>query len=379
MRVPSLLALLLAAAPAWAQSETTTTVGAITITVASEASQSVTAKGDGAVVEVDGRTVTIGPGRIESGGVSMEGDPFAAVRIESAGGGLRVLADGEEVLSLSGPAGGAAEGTLDGRAAAGDAGAMNDLAVELFEGRGRPADPARAQALMREAADGGDVAALGNLAWRLWDGTGVPQDRAEAVAFARRAAVAGHAGGMALLGLALGTGDGVAQDGAEAVAWLERAAAAGDPDADYFLGFLYGTGAGVPLDPALATEAYRRAAEAGHMGAALNLAWLYVDSGLGPTRDEAIRWATAARDAGVEGAGDALARLQALPPEAPPGTPAAEGPAYFWADGRTPTGPVTLEELRALAAAGTVGPDTLVWEEGTPDWVRSADLPALAP
>src|SRR5580693_3787579 len=40
-------------------------------------------------------------------------------------------------------------------------------------------------------------------------------------------------------------------------------------------------------------------------------------------------------------------------------------------------GPYSLEEVRAGLAAGTLFPNDLAWQEGAPNWVPLASLPAL--
>ena len=42
-------------------------------------------------------------------------------------------------------------------------------------------------------------------------------------------------------------------------------------------------------------------------------------------------------------------------------------------------GPVEEQEIRALIAAGQVGPETLVWGDGMTDWTRLDQVPELFP
>lgn len=47
---------------------------------------------------------------------------------------------------------------------------------------------------------------------------------------------------------------------------------------------------------------------------------------------------------------------------------------WYYADGETPQGPVTEEEIRRLAAEGAIRPDTLVWHEGLSEWKPGSAL-----
>ena len=42
-------------------------------------------------------------------------------------------------------------------------------------------------------------------------------------------------------------------------------------------------------------------------------------------------------------------------------------------------GPLELDAMRRLVAAGIVGPDTYVWADGMPDWRFARDVPAVTP
>ena len=63
--------------------------------------------------------------------------------------------------------------------------------------------------------------------------------------------------------------------------------------------------------------------------------------------------------------GDQPVVAQAAPPPLPQ-PPAAE---FFYSENGKPVGPVTLAEIQAKIASGTITPDTLVWKSGTPNWV----------
>jgi hypothetical protein len=63
----------------------------------------------------------------------------------------------------------------------------------------------------------------------------------------------------------------------------------------------------------------------------------------------------------------------------PPPLPQPPDAQFFYNDNGKPVGPVTLAEIRAKIAAGTITPDTLVWKAGTPSWVAAKQLPEVAP
>ena len=50
---------------------------------------------------------------------------------------------------------------------------------------------------------------------------------------------------------------------------------------------------------------------------------------------------------------------------------------WFYARGDQQQGPVTLDGLRALAAAGQLVGTDLVWQNGTPDWRPAAEVPEI--
>lgn len=67
-------------------------------------------------------------------------------------------------------------------------------------------------------------------------------------------------------------------------------------------------------------------------------------------------------------------------------TTEGEGPLasqdWYAAPGGEQTGPLPREEMERLIEDGRIGPDTLVWRQGMPDWARAADagfFPAAAP
>lgn len=60
----------------------------------------------------------------------------------------------------------------------------------------------------------------------------------------------------------------------------------------------------------------------------------------------------------------------------PPPLPAAA--QFFYDAGGQPAGPIGLADLQAKIAAGAIGPATLVWKGGMPNWVAAKDVPELS-
>lgn len=54
-------------------------------------------------------------------------------------------------------------------------------------------------------------------------------------------------------------------------------------------------------------------------------------------------------------------------------------PVWYYARGDAEKGPLTTAQIKALAAAGKVRPEDLVWKEGMETWVAASELPELFP
>ena len=52
---------------------------------------------------------------------------------------------------------------------------------------------------------------------------------------------------------------------------------------------------------------------------------------------------------------------------------------WYHLRGESQHGPTDLAGIRELVLDGTVTPDTYVWADGMPDWLRARDVPALTP
>lgn len=330
---PAALCLAIAlAGPALAQSSQSVTIGDRTITLISQGSSSISPSADGSVFEAGGYRVEVTGDTLSVNGNPMQIDDATEIVIDTVNG-LTLTIDGEVLMAEAAamPAGDSIE-ELTARAEAGDAEAMNDLAVAYATGDGVAQDTDRAIALYTRAAEAGQPVAADNLAWILITGQYGPADVAAGMRWARIGAEAGQPRSLRYLGLGHLYGDGgLAQDFGLAKDYLERAATADDGFAAFMLG---------------------RAMVEGT-----------VEGGV----DEGMIWLEIAAERGEQDAADYLATLDAAP-----------AVDWYYADGQTPVGPLTLDELRAALGRDGRGPDTLVWATGAADWRPARDWPELA-
>jgi hypothetical protein len=52
---------------------------------------------------------------------------------------------------------------------------------------------------------------------------------------------------------------------------------------------------------------------------------------------------------------------------------------WYHVEGEQRHGPVDLQQMRRLVLDRVVGPDTLVWADGMPDWTPAVRVPAITP
>ena len=162
-------------------------------------------------------------------------------------------------------------------------------------------DPARAAALMREAADSGHPAAAELLGRACLEAKPPRVDCAwERLTMA---AAAGRPSAQSVLAWMYAQGVGGRSDSARAARLYLQAARAGDASAQNNAGELYESGRGAKADPKLAFDWYRKAAEAGFPAAQFNLGRLYA-AGTGVPRDfaEARKWLERAEQNGIPAA-----------------------------------------------------------------------------
>lgn len=150
-------------------------------------------------------------------------------------------------------------------AAQGHGGGLNNFATYLATGRGRPADPARAQALIAANAEAGHPPS--QFRWALWQEQGwqgTRRDLPAAIGWFRRAAENGHAAAAYKYAAYLEAGEGIKADLPAARRWYGVGAEAGNADAQFQFARLLDAGEGGPADPAAAQRWLERAALQGH-------------------------------------------------------------------------------------------------------------------
>ncbi len=157
----------------------------------------------------------------------------------------RLLMTGADALDAD-PA--RARALLTQAAEAGDTAARRDLGLVLLEGRGGPPDPDQGLAWLTRAAEDGDREAAYEAGLAYADGTLAPLDDAQAAAWFERAAAAGHGRAAALRGVMSLLGAGAPQSQSDAVSWFRTASEVGDPLGRYYLALSYAKGEGAPRD-----------------------------------------------------------------------------------------------------------------------------------
>ncbi len=196
----------------------------------------------------------------------------------------------------------------------GNALAQYNMGVLYAEGRGVPADRARAMAWWRQAAKGGYLAASHNLALALIEEASLKGNRAaaaEALRLLRRAADGGLVRSQYSLAQMYAYGLGVERNDAIARRLLEKAAVSGLAAAQYNLAKFLRDGRGGPRDLAAAAAWFEKAALQGHVRAQSRLAVRYA-RGEGVRRDPvtALAWATLAAGEGEELAAENVKALR---------------------------------------------------------------------
>ena len=172
-------------------------------------------------------------------------------------------------------------------------------------------DPARAAALLRDAADSGHPAAAELLGRACLEAA--PLQAACAWERLTVAAAAGRPSAQSVLAWMYSRGVGGKADPARAAGLYLQAARAGDLSAQNNAGELYETGRGVDADLKVALDWYRKGAEAGFAAAQFNLGRLYA-LGNGTPRDLAAArlWLEKADAAGIAPARLLLDSIKAM-------------------------------------------------------------------
>ncbi|MCC6554313.1 MAG: sel1 repeat family protein [Polyangiaceae bacterium] len=159
----------------------------------------------------------------------------------------------------------------DKQCAAGHADSCNNLAVMQFQGKGTPADPAKADATFKKACDAGSTQACVNLAIRLYQ-----SNPAESARLGERACAEGQPLGCEIAGEHHHLGHGVPVDTRKALRYYKAACDGGDQSGCTNTGLLYaGAAADIPKNEALGIRYTSRACDGGVSTACGNLGLKY--------------------------------------------------------------------------------------------------------
>lgn len=187
--------------------------------------------------------------------------------------------------------------------------AMDDAATKLSIDFGPQA--------LREAVARGDAKAYFEVASRYADGRGVPADLAKAATWYTHAAEAGFAPAQYRIGNFYEKGLGVEREVSAAKTWYQMAAEQGNVSAMHNLAVLYAMGAGGTPDNESAVRWFRQAAEFGVKDSQFNLAILAA-KGVGTSQDliESYKWFAVAAQNGDKDAAEKRDEVaKALRPE----------------------------------------------------------------
>ena len=193
---------------------------------------------------------------------------------------------------------------LKGAAEKGSAEAANAIGELYLAGQGVTASAAEAARWFQQAADASFPLAMVNLGILLSQGAqGVPADPDKAQFLVRSAAEEGFAPAQAIMGKQAEKEGKDGGDPVEARAWYEKAAAQENAEALLALARFHDAGIGGPRDPVKGFESCRRAAVAGS-ALAMNEVGVRYQKGLGVPVDptNAIGWFTVAGQRGLAAA-----------------------------------------------------------------------------
>ncbi|MET1414233.1 peptidoglycan-binding protein [Roseibium sp. HPY-6] len=186
----------------------------------------------------------------------------------TAPGALTTPQSGAGGLIANLPPEGVGPMALRSAAAGGNPAAEFLVGVRYTEGKGVPADLAKAAVWYQKAANKGLPPAQYRLASLYEKGRGVDKDVAKARAWYSQAAQAGNAKAMHNLAVLFAEGGGQEPDYAKAAMWFEAAANYGVKDSLFNLGILYAGGIGVDKDLVASYKWFAIAADKGDPEAA---------------------------------------------------------------------------------------------------------------
>ncbi len=225
---------------------------------------------------------------------------FAILAQINAADPVNSALDRARAAARGGDIAGAAE-LLKGEAKKGSAEAANALGEMSLSGQNGKPSAVEAARWFQQAADASFPAGMLNLGTLLKKGAeGVPADPDKANFLIRAAAEEGYAPAQVACGRLAEAGGEDNGDMAEARSWYEKAAAQEDPDGLLALARFYDNGIAGPRDPAKGFDACRRAAVAGSLVAVNDIGVRY-QKGQGVEADAiaAIGWFTVAAQRGL--------------------------------------------------------------------------------
>ncbi len=184
--------------------------------------------------------------------------------------------------------------------------ARYQLSLLLNIGLGMPADPARGERLLEEAAAGGHAKAMMGLGYMLVEGELMPRDVPRGLALLERAAGLGNAEAMYSLAFIHFR---QRRDAVTGFGWMRQAAEKGHAAAIHELADMYRRGEGTPRDMAAAVRWYRVGAVTDAYGERARLVEYYVNELPDPVR--AYAWMLLAGEAiSPEGRGVVVGRAK---------------------------------------------------------------------
>ncbi len=179
--------------------------------------------------------------------------------------------------------------------------AVYKLALHYQNGRGTAKNPARAFALLQQAAKGRWPAAMNLLAVDCMAGYGIKQDNAQALKWFHEAAKYGSTDAMCWLGQIYRQGKIAARDYGKAMKWYEKAAQHGSTTGYDEVGVMYAWGEGVPFDYGTAMKYWRKGAAKGSKTCMGWIAHCYQYGwGVAQDRIKELMWRSRAGDTSAE-------------------------------------------------------------------------------
>ncbi len=167
--------------------------------------------------------------------------------------------------------------------------------------------------LVGKAAATGDATALDWMGWFYDTGRAVKADPAKAAAYYRQAAEKGEPHAQWRYGVMLDTPEGVPLDSVEAMRWFRKSATQGFGNAYVSMGVMYSGGRGVTRDYAKALDCYRQGAKLHNVHAFNEIGIVYLNGeGVPPDKIEAAAYFIIAATSGDKRAQENLQTLSAI-------------------------------------------------------------------